>query len=158
MENLHVRIKYFEGATHLEGISIGDWIDVYARKEVVIPVNSAALVPLGFAMELPKGYEAYLMPRSSTFKNWGVIQTNSVGLIDESYNGDGDEWKMPLYCLRGDLDSCGVQYTKIKQGDKIGQFRIQKKQPKLAFDVVENLGNADRGGFGSTGTTKYTEK
>lgn len=158
MGDLHVRIKYFEGATHLEGISIGDWIDVYARKDVIIPVNAAAYVPLGFAMELPKGYEAYLMPRSSTFKNWGVIQTNSVGLIDESYNGDGDEWLMPLYCLKGNFESCGIKYTKIKQGDKIGQFRIQKKQPKLAFDVVETLGNEDRGGFGSTGTTKYEEK
>lgn len=158
MEELHVRIKYFEGATHLEGISIGDWIDVYARKDVIVPVNAAAYVPLGFAMELPKGYEAYLMPRSSTFKHWGVIQTNSVGLIDESYNGDGDEWLMPVYCLKGNCESCGISYTKINKGDKIGQFRIQKKQPKLIFDVVETLGNEDRGGFGSTGTTKFKEK
>lgn len=158
MEDLHVRIKYFEGATHLEAISIGDWIDVYARKDVVIPVNTAAYIPLGFAMQLPQGYEAHLAPRSSTFKKWGIIQVNSVGVIDSSYCGDGDEWLMPVYCLKGNNESCGITYTKIKQGDKIGQFRILKKQPKLAFDVVETLGNEDRGGFGSTGTTKYEEK
>lgn len=158
MEELHVKVKYFEGATQLEDISIGDWIDVYARKEMIIPVNTADCVPLGFAMELPDGYEAYLMPRSSTFKHWGIIQTNSVGLIDESYKGDNDEWLMPVYCLKGNYESCGITYTKIKQGDKIGQFRIQKKQPKLVFDVVKTLENDDRGGFGSTGTTKYVEK
>lgn len=158
MEELHVRIKYFDGATELEEISIGNWIDVYARQEVIIPVGTAACIPLGFAMELPQDYEAYLIPRSSTFKHWGVIQTNSVGLIDESYKGDGDEWLMPLYCLRGDLESSGIQYTKIKQGDKIGQFRIQKKQPKLVFDKVIKLDNEDRGGFGTTGKGKYEEK
>lgn len=160
MEDLHVRIKYFEGATHLEAISIGDWIDVYSNETVYLHEGQFALIPLGFAMELPKGYEAYLMPRSSTFKNWGVIQTNSVGLIDESYCGDGDEWKLPVYCLEPRHSIRGSEYpcTIIKKGDKIAQFRIQKKQPKLAFDVVETLGNEDRGGFGSTGTTKYEEK
>ena len=155
---IDIKIKYFEGATKLEKIDKGDWIDVYAREEVILYKNDFALVPLGFAMQLPQGYEAHLAPRSSTFKKWGIIQTNSVGVIDESYCGDNDEWKMPVYCLetRHTIDTMigTVPCTIIKKGDKIGQFRIMKKMEEVKFTEVDSLGNEDRGGFGSTGSTK----
>jgi len=100
-EKLTMRIKYFEGATKLKKISKGNWIDVYARKDVFVPVGERAMIPLGFALELPKGWEGHLAPRSSTFKSWGIIQTNSVGVVDDTYIGDNDEWHMPVYCLQG---------------------------------------------------------
>lgn len=96
---MKLRIKYFEGATKLQKISKGNWIDVYAAKDVFIPLNERAMVPLGFALELPNGYEGHLLPRSSTFKTWGVIQTNGEGIIDDTYIGDNDQWHMPLFCL-----------------------------------------------------------
>ena len=106
-------------------------------------------------MELPKGYEAYLAPRSSTFKNWGIIVTNSVGIIDESYNGDGDQWLLSVYCLKGKeilrINNKDVKATVIHKNDKIAQFRIMKKMPMINFLEVNNLGNKDRNGLGSTG-------
>ena len=155
---LEVKVKYFKGATKLEKIDKGDWIDVYAREEVILDKNDFALVPLGFAMQLPKGYEAHLAPRSSTFEKWGITQTNGVGVIDESYCGDGDEWKMSVYCLETrhtmDTKNGTVQRTIIRKGDKIGQFRLMKKMEEVKFTEVASLGNEDRGGFGSTGNTK----
>ena len=100
------------------------------------------LIPLGVAMQLPDGYEAHLVPRSSTFKNWGIIQTNSVGIIDGSYCGDNDMWKMPVYATRD---------TVIEINDRVAQFRIAENQPKIRFVETDHLSNADRGGFGSTG-------
>lgn len=162
-EEINIKIKYFEGATKLKKISVGDWIDVYSNEDVEINVGEMKTVRLGFAMELPEGYEAILAPRSSTFKKWGVIETNGIGIIDNSYNGDGDEWMMPLFCLKGtlpdiltiddeEIQTTYMTHTKISKGDKIGQFRIQKIQPKINFIEVESLGNKDRGGFGSTGS------
>ena len=152
-----IRIKYFEGAKKLEKISKGDWIDLYANKDMFIPEGTRAMIPLGVAMELPEGYEAHLAPRSSTFKTWGIIQTNSVGVVDHSFMGDNDQWHMPVYCLMsksGMRDSDGriVRGTWIHKGDKIAQFRIMEIQPEISFEEVEHLGNADRNGFGSTGT------
>lgn len=152
-----IRIKYFEGAKKLEKISKGDWIDLYANKDMFIPEGTRAMIPLGVAMELPEGYEAHLAPRSSTFKTWGIIQTNSVGVIDHSFMGDNDQWHMPVYCLMsksGMRDSDGriVRGTWIHKGDKIAQFRIMEIQPEIEFVEVEHLDNADRNGFGSTGT------
>lgn len=152
-----IRIKYFEGAKKLEKISKGDWIDLYANKDMFIPEGERAMIPLGVAMELPEGYEAHLAPRSSTFKTWGIIQTNSVGVVDHSFMGDNDQWHMPVYCLMskcGMRDSDGriVRGTWIHKGDKIAQFRIMEIQPEIEFVEVEHLGNADRNGFGSTGT------
>ena len=158
-----IRIKYFEGATKLEKIEKGDWIDVYSREDVILKEGDFKLVKLGFAMELPNNYEAHLAPRSSTFKKWGVIETNGVGVIDESYCGDNDEWMMPLYCLIGrtgvmfDEKGRSVKYTKINKGDKIGQFRIMEKMPEVKFTEVEILGNPDRGAFGSTTSRKVGE-
>ena len=139
-----IRIKYFtdkiDKLTYVDGKS--DWIDLRASEDVELKAGEFKLIPLGVAMELPKGYEAHLVPRSSTFKNYGILQTNSCGIIDCSYCGDEDMWRMPVYATRD---------TVIHQNDRICQFRIVENQPKITFDEVENLGNADRGGFGSTG-------
>ena len=149
---MKMRIKYFEGATKLKKITKGNWIDVYARKDVFVPLAERAMIPLGFALELPKGWEGHLAPRSSTFKTWGLIQTNSVGVVDDTYIGDNDEWNMPVYCLKGHDSKDGVAGTLVKCGDKIGQFRIMEVMPELEFEEVESFGNMDRGGFGTTGT------
>ena len=152
---MKVRIKYFDGATKLEKIAKGNWIDVYARKDIFVPVNERAMIPLGFALELPQGYEGHLAPRSSTFKSWGLIQTNSVGVVDDTYIGDNDEWHMPVYCLtskcRDTIDGKTKNGTWVRKGDKIGQMRLMEVQPDFEFVEVDYFGNADRGGFGSTG-------
>ncbi len=139
-----IRINTFtdkiDKLTYVDGKS--DWIDLRASEDVELKAGEFKLIPLGVAMELPKGYEAHLVPRSSTFKNYGILQTNSCGIIDCSYCGDEDMWRMPVYATRD---------TMIHQNDRICQFRIVENQPKITFDEVESLGNADRGGFGSTG-------
>ena len=151
-----IRIKYFDKATKLKKITKGNWIDVYANKDVFVKCGERAMVPLGFALELPEGWEGHLAPRSSTFKTWGIIQTNSVGVVDDTYIGDNDQWHMPVYCLQGkDLESENgeeIKGTWIRKGDKIGQFRIMEVMPEIEFEEVEFFGNEDRGGFGTTGT------
>ena len=153
---MKIRIKYFEEATKLKKIAKGNWIDVYANKDVFVKVNERAMIPLGFALELPRGWEAHLAPRSSTFKTWGIIQTNSVGVVDDTYIGDNDQWHMPVYCLEGKgtelIDGEEIKGTWIRKGDKIAQFRIMEVMPEIEFDEVESFGNSDRGGFGSTGS------
>lgn len=139
-----IRIKYFtdkiEPLDYIDGKS--DWIDLRASKEVALHTGDFALVPLGIAMELPEGYEAHVVPRSSTFKNWGLLQTNSMGVIDGSYCGDNDMWHVPVIAMRD---------TQIKVNDRICQFRIVRNQPAILFEEVESLSGKDRGGFGSTG-------
>ncbi|MDU5491718.1 MAG: deoxyuridine 5'-triphosphate nucleotidohydrolase [Clostridium perfringens] len=151
-----IRIKYFDNATKLKKIIKGNWIDVYANKDVFVKCGERAMVPLGFALELPEGWEGHLAPRSSTFKTWGIIQTNSVGVVDDTYIGDNDQWHMPVYCLQGkEIESENgeeVKGTWIRKGDKIGQFRIMEVMPEIEFEEVESFGNKDRGGFGTTGT------
>ena len=149
---MKIKIKYFNNAKKLEKISKGDWIDVYANESMYIKQGENALIPLGIAMELPEGYEAHLAPRSSTFKNWGLIVTNSFGVIDNSYCGDNDEWKLAVYCLKANSFVNGISCTKVEKGDKIAQFRIIETMPPIEFEEVETLGNEDRNGFGSTGT------
>ena len=144
---MKIRIKYFEGATKLKKISKGNWIDVYACKDIFVPLNERSMVPLGFALELPTGWEGHLAPRSSTFKTWGIIQTNSVGVVDDTYIGDNDQWHMPVYCLEAKNENGSW----IKSGDKIGQLRIMEVMPEIEFEEVEVFGNDDRGGFGTTG-------
>lgn len=119
-----------------------DWIDLRAAKDVKMKRGDFNLIPLGVAMQLPHGYEAHIIPRSSTYKNFGIIQANHMGLIDESYCGDNDQWHFPAIAMRD---------TVIHAGDRICQFRIMKHQPKLFFAPVETLGNPNRGGIGSTG-------
>lgn len=138
-----IKIKYFtEDIDKVEKISNGDWIDLRSAETVELKAGEFALIPLGVAMELPIGYEAHIAPRSSTYKNWGIIQTNSVAVIDNSYCGDNDMWRYPV---RADRD------TVIKKNDRICQFRIVECQPEIMFEVVEHLDGKDRGGFGSTG-------
>ena len=147
---MKLRIKYFEDATRLKKISKGNWIDVYANKDMFVKEGERAMIPLGFALELPSGWEGHLAPRSSTFKSWGIIQTNSLGVVDDTYIGDNDQWHMPVFCLKGmDIEAKG---TWIKKGDKIGQFRIMEVMPEIEFEEVESFGNIDRGGFGTTGS------
>lgn len=152
---MKIKIKYFEEAVKLEKISKGNWIDVYSNKDIFVEINERAMIPLGFALELPQGWEGHLAPRSSTFKSWGIIQTNHVGVVDDSYIGDNDQWHMPVYCLQGkSLENIKGEEklgTWIKKGDKIGQFRIMEVMPEIEFQEVESFGNKDRGGFGTTG-------
>ena len=141
---VNVKVKYFtDKIDHLEKIEQGDWIDLRLAEDTHMGAGEFRLLPLGIAMQLPSGYEAIVAPRSSTYKKWGIVQANSIGVIDESYCGDGDEWKFPAIAL---FD------TDIPANTRICQFRIQKKQPKLNFITVDELDNPDRGGIGSTGT------
>jgi dUTP pyrophosphatase len=139
---MEIKIKYHTDIIKITQKENSDWVDLRAAENIQIASNSFALIPLGISMELPKGYEAHIVPRSSTFKNFGIIQTNHCGIIDESYNGDDDQWFFPAYSFTG---------STIIKNDRICQFRIIKKQPKLNFNVVEILGNKNRGGHGSTG-------
>ena len=158
-EKMKMRIKYFDGATKMEKIAKGNWIDVYSNADIFVPVGERAMIPLGFALELPQGWEGHLAPRSSTFKSWGIIQTNHVGVVDDTYIGDNDQWHLPVYCLTANCKVNeneiptvdGRQGVWIRKGDKIGQFRIMEVMPEIEFDEVESFGNADRGGFGTTG-------
>ena len=139
---MKIKVKYHADILPLEMNEKGDWIDLRAAKDMKLWEGCNYRIPLGISIELPEGYEAHIAPRSSTFKNWGIIQTNSVGVIDNSYCGDNDIWMMPVYATR---------FTKIKKNDRICQFRIVEKQPHLEFETVAHLGNEDRGGFGITG-------
>lgn len=139
-----IKIKYFtdeiEKLTYIDGKS--DWIDLRAAESVDMKAGEFRLIPLGVAMELPAGYEAHIVPRSSTFKNFGIIQTNHQGVVDCSYCGDNDQWFMPVLAMRD---------THIECNDRICQFRIMKNQPQIMFEEVNLLNGDDRGGFGSTG-------
>lgn len=145
-----IKIKYQDvDIDRLNKIKIGDWIDLRVAETVYIPKGEAKIISLGIAMKLPEGYEAHVVPRSSTFKNYGIIMTNSVGIIDNSYSGTNDIWRFPAYCLVG--KDIGGDGTTIRKNDRICQFRIVKKQPEIEFDEVLFLDEVDRGGFGSTG-------
>ena len=151
--NITIKVKYFRGdLTRLKIDPKGDMIDLYAAEDITINEMDEALIPLGVAMELPIGYRANLLPRSSTFKKWGIIVTNSMGVIDHTYCGDNDEWKLAVFCLKGREFVNGKKCTIIHKGDKIAQFEIVPVMPKVVLEEVDHLGNADRGGFGSTGS------
>ena len=139
-----IKIKYFDNEIdkieNIEGKS--DWIDLRASETVTLKAGEFALIPLGVGMILPDNYEANIVPRSSTFKNFGIIQANHMGVIDHSYRGDNDQWFVPMYAMRD---------THIGLNERICQFRIMKNQPALRFEEVEHLSETDRGGFGSTG-------
>ncbi|MDD6683643.1 MAG: deoxyuridine 5'-triphosphate nucleotidohydrolase [Clostridiales bacterium] len=137
-----IKIRYHGDVTPLEKIPQGDWIDLRAAETVEMKAGEYRLISLGVSMQLPRGYEAHVAPRSSTFKKWGVIQANSLGIIDESYCGDHDIWYFPALAMRD---------TVIEKGDRICQFRIVEKMPAVAFETVEFLSAPDRGGIGSTG-------
>lgn len=137
-----IKIKYFTDIEHIEKISQGDWIDLRAAETVSLSKGEFKLISLGVGMILPDGYEAHIVPRSSTFKKFHIIQTNHMGIIDNSYCGEQDEWKFP---------ALAVEDTIINKNDRICQFRIVKKQPEIVFEQVEKLSDNSRGGFGSTG-------
>ena len=139
---MKIYIKYFADVEKLTKLSIGDWIDLRAAEDVDMAAGEFRFIPLGVGMKLPEGYEAHVAPRSSTFKNFGIIAANSIGIIDNSYCGDEDQWKLPAYALRE---------AHIKKNDRICQFRIVQRQPELEFEQVEHLDAVSRGGFGSTG-------
>ena len=128
------RLRYIDGKS--------DWIDLRAAERVELKAGEFRLIRLGVAMELPVGYEAHVVPRSSTFKTWGILQTNSMGVIDGSYCGDNDQWYFPALAMRD---------TEIHVNDRICQFRIMEHQPELVFEETEVLTGKDRGGFGTTG-------
>ena len=141
---MKIKIKYLnDSITHLEKIEKGDWIDLRSAEDVELKKGENKLIHLGVAMELPKGYEAHIVPRSSTFKKWGIIQTNHMGVVDNTYCGDDDWWFMSVYATRD---------VKIEKDDRICQFRIVEKMPPIEFETVEVLGNENRGGCGSTGS------
>jgi len=141
---LQIKVKYFDKEIpKLQKIKQGDWIDLRAAETVELKQGEFKLIPLGIGMKLPKGYEANIVPRSSTFKNFGILQTNSFGVVDESYSGNEDQWFFPALAMRD---------TKIEKGDRICQFRINKKMPEVDFVEVEFLDEVNRGGHGSTGT------
>lgn len=159
-----IKIKYFdEDLPRLNKIEKGDWIDLYSRcveygsidsnsevsewsKEYCglmhIQQGDIVRVKLGVAMELPIGYEAYVLPRSSTFNKKGLVLTNSMGVLDESYRGDSDEWMSVWYATRN---------TTLDFAERLLQFRIIEHQPPVVFTEVASLGNEARGGYGTTG-------
>ena len=183
---MSVRVKYINGQQPLEKIGKGDWIDVRANEDYRIYPGQSVNIKLGFCMELPKGYHAQLLPRGGTWKKYRIIMTNGEGIIDETFNGDNDEWVMPVFkpfeaenCYTDEdrnvdlhtirygvagtmssktlIDSTVDRSTVIKRGDRIGQFRIVKNMPPVEFISVEKLGNEDRGMQGSTGVNEFTD-
>ena len=142
-KEVSVKIKYFKNnSCRLEKISKGDWIDIPSPNEYYFDEGNTVFVKFGIAMELPSGYEAHILPRSSTFKHYGLILTNGMGIIDNSYSGDTDEWCAMFYATRKGY---------IGKGDRLVQFRIVENQQAIEFNEVEHLGNESRGGYGSTG-------
>lgn len=140
---LKLKVKYFDKEIEkIKKINKGDWIDLRSAAAMFLTKGQFALIPLGVGMVLPEGYEAHIAPRSSTFKNWKILQVNSVGIVDNSYSGDTDQWMMPVFA---------TEDTEIKKNDRICQFRIIEKMPELEIEEVEHLNDKSRGGFGSTG-------
>lgn len=144
---VEIKIKYFdkflEKLTPIEKISVGDWIDLRSAESVILKAGEYQLIRLGVGMILPDGYEAHVLPRSSTPSKFGIMCANSMGVIDNSYSGDADEWKFPAVAIRD---------TVIEKGDRIAQFRIVRNQPNVEFKLVTRLNEKSRGGIGSTGT------
>lgn len=140
---MKINIKYFsDKIDKIEKIEKGDWIDLRAAATIELKAGEFTLIPLGIGMKLPDGYEAHIVPRSSTYKKWHIIQTNSMGIVDGTYCGNNDQWMMPVYA---------TQDTIINLNDRICQFRIEKIQPEIIFEEVDTLDFPDRSGFGSTG-------
>lgn len=138
-----IKIKYHnKNLKKITKAPKGDWIDLRSAENVKLKAGEFKLINLGVSMKLPEGYEAHIVPRSSTFKTWGVIQTNHMGVVDNSYCGNNDIWRFPALATRD---------TEIKENDRICQFRIVKKQPTVIFFETDDMIDADRGGFGSTG-------
>ena len=142
-KKLEIKVKYHDPELgKIEKLPVGDWIDLRSAERVDMNAGQFRIISLGISMKLPEGYEAHVVPRSSTFRRWGILQTNGVGIIDESYCGEGDVWKFPALAMRS---------TTIFKGDRICQFRIMPKMSEVNFVEVEHMEDEDRGGMGSTG-------
>lgn len=141
-KKLEVRIKYHTDILPIEEFTNGDWVDLRVAEDAVLEAGEYREISLGISIQLPEGYEAHIVPRSSTCKKWGIIQANHMAVIDNSYRGDNDIWKYPVIAVRN---------TRIYKNDRICQFRIIKKQPKFDFVTMDHFDDPDRGGFGSTG-------
>ena len=140
---MEIKIKYHNSELEkLRSLSVGDWIDLRAAERVELKAGEFRLISLGVSMKLPEGYEAHIAPRSSSFAKWGFLQVNSVGVVDNSYAGTNDIWKLPVYATRDAV---------IEVNDRICQFRIMERMPQVVFTEVDVLEDTDRGGFGSTG-------
>lgn len=139
---MNVFIRYHTDIEPLEQTDKGDWIDLRAAEDVELKAGEFKLISLGISMQLPEGYEAHIIPRSSTFKHWGILQTNHFGLIDNTYCGDDDIWMFPALATRDVL---------IEKNSRICQFRIAEKMENVTFTTVDKLDNVSRGGFGSSG-------
>lgn len=139
---LEIKIKYHADITPIMDFPNGDWVDLRAAEDVEMRAGEDQCISLGVSMKLPEGYEAHIVPRSSTFKNWGIIQANHMGVIDNSYSGTNDIWQFHAIAMRD---------TVIRKNDRICQFRIEQKQPKLNFVMADRLDTVNRGGFGSSG-------
>ena len=137
-----IQIKYWPNSPHLTVNPDGSWIDLYTYEETVLRAGQFKIIPLGVAMKLPDGYEANIVPRSSTFKRWGILQTNSFAVIDPSYYGDSDQWGYPVVASKD---------ITIPKGTRLCQFRINKVQPEIIFQETESLSRNSRGGFGTSG-------
>ena len=138
-----IKVKYFSDKIKpLNKIEQGDWIDLRSATTIYLEAGEFYMIPLGVGMILPDGYEAHIVPRSSTFKNFKILQVNHMGIIDNSYSGEQDQWMFP---------ALAIEDTLISLNDRICQFRIVKKQPEITFETVEHLNDKSRGGFGSTG-------
>ena len=144
---IDLKIKYHSNIEHIQKIDIGDWIDLRSAEDVDLKKGSFSLINLGVTVIIPNGYEMYIAPRSSTFKKYGIIQTNSIGVIDHTYCGENDILKMPVYATRD---------CHINKNDRICQFRLAERMPEINIEEVEFTGHKDRNGFGSTGTNNFT--
>ncbi len=144
VKELDIKVKYHnEKSTEIEKIEVGDWIDLRSAVDVELKAGEFKYISLGITIEVPEGYELWIAPRSSTFKAFGIIQTNSIGVIDQTYCGDGDILHLPSLAMRD---------THIKFDERICQCRLVENQPKLNLNTVTTMGNPDRGGLGHTGT------
>lgn len=139
---MEIKIKYIRGVEKIQKIAKGDWIDLRAAEDIELKKGESMLLPLGVIMKLPEGYEAIVAPRSSTFKKYGLLMTNSIGVIDEKFCGEADEWRMPVFATRD---------VKIEKNTRICQFRIIEHQPEITFAEVDEMKDESRGGFGSSG-------
>ena len=142
MDTETIKIKYFADIEPIAPIQNGDWIDLRAAEDVHIKKGEFRLISLGVGMKLPDGYEAHIVPRSSTYKNFKIIQSNHQAVIDNMFCGPQDCWRYPAIAMED---------TVIHKNDRICQFRIMKKQPEIHFETVKELSGKSRGGFGSTG-------
>jgi len=138
-----IKIKYHAPIEKIKRMEQGDWIDLRAAEDAALKAGESRLISLGVSVKLPSGCEAHIVPRSSTFQTWGILQTNSMGVVDESYAGEDDIWRMPVYAVRD---------TQIKMNDRICQFRVVEKMPRVIFEETDAMDPDSRGGFGSTGT------